>query len=53
MSSASVTKYDLTSDEIDFLRELTRQDTKFLMVGMMAAIFQGADGLTRDIDLWL
>jgi predicted nucleotidyltransferase len=52
MSFTPVTKYDLTNDELDFLRDLTKQGTKFLLVGMLAAIFQGADGITRDIDLW-
>jgi hypothetical protein len=51
MSFTPVTKYDLTNDELDFLRDLTKQGTKFLLVGMLAAIFQGADGITRDIDL--
>jgi hypothetical protein len=49
MSFTPVTKYDLTNDELDFLRDLTKQGTKFLLVGMLAAIFQGADGLCPEI----
>lgn len=38
--------------EISFLRELARRNTRFLLVGNSAALFQGADVTTQDIDLW-
>jgi hypothetical protein len=43
---------NLTDAEILFLRELGRRKVKFLVVGMSAAVVQGADLGTEDIDLW-
>ncbi|MFQ5719958.1 MAG: hypothetical protein ACE5IK_10465 [Acidobacteriota bacterium] len=41
-----------TEQEQDFLRELTRQEVEFLIVGLAAAALQGAPAVTQDIDLW-
>lgn len=35
------------------LSEFSRLDVRYLVVGMSAAILQGADMLTQDLDLWL
>jgi hypothetical protein len=43
---------DVTDAEIIFLRELARRRVKFMIVGMSAAVIQGADLGTEDIDLW-
>lgn len=43
----------LTAVELVFLRELTLSGARFMLVGMTAAILQGADVSTRDIDLWV
>lgn len=42
----------LTEAEICFLRELARLNVKFMVVGMAAAVVQGSDRGTEDIDLW-
>jgi hypothetical protein len=44
--------FPITEEELSFLRELSRNGAKFMIVGMSAAILQGADGGTKDIDLW-
>lgn len=41
-----------SSKEISFLRELIKQDVKFILVGLSAAALQGAPVVTQDIDLW-
>jgi len=38
--------------EVVFLEELGRRKIKFMVVGMSAAVIQGADLGTEDIDLW-
>ena len=43
---------DVTDAEIVFLKELARRRVKFMVVGMSAAVIQGADLGTEDIDLW-
>jgi hypothetical protein len=43
---------NVTDAEIVFLRELARRRVKFMIVGMSAAVIQGADLGTEDIDLW-
>jgi len=43
---------NVTGAEIVFLRELSRRRVKFMIVGMSAAVIQGADLGTEDIDLW-
>lgn len=42
----------LTDAERALLRELQQRDVRFLVVGMSAALIQGARGATEDIDLW-
>jgi hypothetical protein len=43
---------NVTEAEIAFLKELARRRVKFMVVGMSAAVLQGADLGTEDIDLW-
>ncbi len=42
----------LADAERGFLAELDRRQVRFLVVGMSAALLQGARGATEDIDLW-
>lgn len=42
----------LSDKELHFLKELTRRDIRFMMVGLSAATLQGAPVVTQDIDLW-
>lgn len=42
----------LTDEEFVLLRELLLAGAKFMVVGMGAAILQGADQATNDLDLW-
>ena len=42
----------LTDAERSFLRELQKRGVPFMLVGMSAALIQGARGATEDIDLW-
>lgn len=42
----------LADGERLFLAELERRNVRFLVVGMSAALLQGARGATEDIDLW-
>lgn len=42
----------LSSAEQTFLRELHARGVRYLVVGMSAALIQGARGATEDIDLW-
>ncbi|MCG8555830.1 MAG: hypothetical protein MJD61_11175 [Proteobacteria bacterium] len=42
----------LTSAEQTLLRELIARGVRFMVVGMSAALMQGARGATEDIDLW-
>ena len=42
----------VTDAEVRFLEELARRKVKFMVVGMSAAVIQGADLGTEDIDLW-
>lgn len=42
----------LTEGERSFLRALSELGVPFLLVGMSAALLQGARGATEDIDLW-
>lgn len=41
-----------TEVERRFLEELERRGIRCLVVGMTAAVLQGARGVTEDIDLW-
>lgn len=42
----------LTDPERAFLVELTRRGVRFMIVGLGAAVLQGANTSTKDIDLW-
>jgi len=42
----------LTEGERAFLRALNEHGVRYLVVGMSAALLQGARGATEDIDLW-
>src|ERR1700692_4933561 len=42
----------LTTAERRFLAELEARGVRYLVVGMSAALLQGARGATEDIDLW-
>ncbi len=44
--------FPLTDAELVFLRELVRAKVRFLVVGAGAAVLQGADAVTQDLDLW-
>jgi hypothetical protein len=44
--------FPLDDAEVTFLRELTRRGCRFLVVGVGAAVLQGADAVTQDLDLW-
>ena len=43
----------LTRAERVFLRDLSAKRVRFLLVGLSAAVLQGADTATQDLDLWL
>lgn len=42
----------LSEREIELLRELVKADVPFVLVGLGAAVIQGADTVTKDLDLW-
>lgn len=42
----------LSEKTLTFLRGLGRLDVRFMVVGMAAAVMQGSDRGTEDIDLW-
>jgi predicted nucleotidyltransferase len=42
----------LSDAELVFLEELSKNGVKFMVVGMFAAVAQGSDRGTEDIDLW-
>jgi len=42
-----------TRKEADFLKTLVDNDVDFMIVGLSAAILQGAPAVTQDIDLWV
>jgi hypothetical protein len=44
--------FPLSEPELVFLRELTRAHSRFVVVGLGAAVLQGADAVTQDLDLW-
>ena len=45
--------YALTAAERSLLEALTRRGQRFIVVGLIAAVVQGAPVTTQDIDLWL
>ncbi len=42
----------LADAEIAFLRELDSRGVRFVLIGMGAAVLQGATAMTQDLDLW-
>jgi predicted nucleotidyltransferase len=42
----------LTKGERDLLQALRRHGVPFMLVGLSAAVLQGANTATRDIDIW-
>lgn len=42
----------LSDAELDFLQELARNNTPFMIVGLSSAALQGAPVVTQDVDLW-
>jgi len=42
-----------TDKEANFLKTLVDNDVDFMIVGLSAAILQGAPAITQDIDLWV
>jgi hypothetical protein len=40
-------------NEISFLEALVSEGVEFLVVGLSAALLQGAPGVTQDVDLWV
>ncbi|MFN7972792.1 MAG: hypothetical protein U0166_10660 [Acidobacteriota bacterium] len=48
-----MSEYALTPAERALLTALDRLGTRYLLVGMGAALVEGAQGTTQDLDLWL
>jgi hypothetical protein len=44
--------FPLTDAEVIFLRALASSGSRFVIVGLGAAVLQGADTATQDLDLW-
>ena len=44
--------FPLSDAELVFLRELARAGSRFMIIGVGAAVLQGADAVTQDLDLW-
>jgi hypothetical protein len=42
----------LSETEVELLRGLTDAGVPFMLVGLGAAVLQGADAVTKDLDLW-
>jgi hypothetical protein len=42
----------VSEQEIELLRELSEVGVPFMLVGLSAAVVQGADAVTKDLDLW-
>ena len=42
----------LNTQETTFLRELSKRGVRFILVGLGAAVAQGADTVTQDLDFW-
>lgn len=53
MDSEEAEQQLFTANERELLKTLIEQGIPFLVVGMSAAIIQGAPGATQDIDLWI
>ena len=52
MAEIFLKERSLTQEELKFLRELSRQKIRFLIVGLGAAALQGVNVATQDVDLW-
>lgn len=48
-----MSEFALTKAERAFLLALTEYEVPFIVVGMGAALLEGAFGTTQDIDIWL
>jgi hypothetical protein len=48
-----VSEFVLTQAERVFLRALDAAGVRYLLVGMGAALIEGAPGTTQDLDLWI
>ena len=46
-------KSPFTDKEIKFFRELQKRKVPFIVVGLSAAVIQGAPVSTQDVDLWI
>jgi hypothetical protein len=42
----------VSEKELELLRQLTNAGVPFMLVGLGAAVVQGADAVTKDLDLW-
>lgn len=42
----------ITAAELELLRGLVRENVRFMVVGLGAAVIQDADLATKDLDLW-
>lgn len=45
--------FALSTSEIALLKNLLRHEVRFMVVGMAAAVLQGAPAVTEDVDLWV
>jgi hypothetical protein len=45
-------KLIFSAEEGAFLKELVKNEVRFMIVGLSAAALQGAPVVTQDIDLW-
>lgn len=45
-------KLNLSKKEFSFLETLTKERVPFMIVGMSAAVLQGAPLVTQDVDIW-
>jgi hypothetical protein len=50
--SFQINPKSFTKGELRLLRELSRADIKFMIVGLSSAVFQGVAVMTEDLDLW-
>lgn len=41
-----------TDEELELFRALDREGVRFMLVGLAAAVVQGADTVTQDLDFW-
>ncbi|GAB5543389.1 MAG: hypothetical protein SangKO_031490 [Sandaracinaceae bacterium] len=43
----------LTDEELTFFQGLTERGVRFVLVGLSAAVVQGADTTTQALDVWI